>query len=757
MNSKTWRVIAPLALCAAASSGTANAATSYFISQPSDNLSAPINTYVRLEAASIGETWSQWERSWDGHTWEDWGTFTGVTVYLPRSYHYYLRRRIVGPNGAEVSRVAEVASQLTYKQLDLLAGGPGGAGSPVPGVNGIATRMNRPGWLSNSPEGYYGHVKFGQAGVFFDASAGGYGVAVPKAGTPYASGIQGGKGAAAHFGDIQGSLTAPNGDVYLVDSANTVRKIAVDGMTTVFAGSGTAGSADGQGRAASFNQPTGIAQDAAGNLYVADTGNHTIRKITPDGVVSTWAGKAGVPGSGGTTLEDALFNGPQGLAFGPNQALYITDTGSHTIRRITKDGQVGKVAGETGVPGSSNGQAGEAHFNTPRGIAVDPDNVVFVADSLNHTIRKIVGATVTTFVGSAGSAGYLDGSGSVARFNEPIGLVAGPSDALYVADSANHVLRRIYMDGTVSTWYGKAVQRGFADGTGGRARFADPAGLAVDATGNVYVADQGNARVRKVTSAGAVTSFGIGSGGSSRIPRAVALDSSGNMFVADAGACVIRRVTPDNVATILAGEPGDCRYRNGNGTAARFVSPSGITLDAQGNLFVTDGTMVRKITTALDVSRYAGANLSDFSRDGTLFTARFTEPKGPVFDAAGNLYVADRGAIRKLAGDSVTTLAGSLEEAIGLIDGVGGEARFTSINALAIDAAGNLYAADPGANTVRKITPAGVVTTVVGTHGLGALVIGRSPLLNRPAGVVVIDATHIAISDENAIVVYTLQ
>jgi len=762
MNTKTWRVIAPLALCAATSTGAANAAASYFISQPSDVTSLP-SFATLFDAASVGDTWSQWEWSRDGGaTWkpDDWRD--GTTYLILTEEKLWLRRRVVGPNGAELSRVATVDLMPTNRRLELLAGGIGGAGWPVFNRDdGTRSRLTRPGWMSIALPGAYDYyVRFGQGGVFFHMWAEPWkstGVAYYMSGTHYARGIQGGKGASAHFGDIRGSLSTANGDVYLVDS-NTVRKIAVGGMTTVFAGSGAPGSADGKGRAASFNQPTGIARDRAGNFYVADTGNHTIRKITPDGVVTTWAGKAGVPGSGGTTLADALFNGPQGLAFGPNRALYVTDTGSHTIRRITKDGQVGKLAGETGVPGSSDGRSGDAHFNTPRGITVDADNVVYVADSLNHTVRKIVGATVTTFAGSAGSRGYHDDRGGLARFNEPIGLVVSYANTLLVADSENHVFRRIdNTSGLVTTWFGRASRRGFADATGTLARFADPAGLAIDATGNIYVADQGNARVRKVTSAGEVSSFGLGSGGSSRIPRAVALDTSGNMYVADAGSCVIRRITPNNVATILAGEPGDCRYRNGNGTAARFVSPSGITLDTQGNFFVTDGTLIRKITPTLDVSRHAGANLSDFSRDGTLYTARFVDPKGPVFDAAGNLYVADRGAIRKISGDEVTTLAGSLDVAIGLIDGVGGEARFTSISALAIDATGNLYAADPGANAVRKITPEGVVTTVVGTHGQGAVVLGVNPLVNRPAGLAVIDSSHLAISDENAIVIYTLQ
>ncbi|HEV8691983.1 MAG TPA: hypothetical protein VGQ91_16890 [Ideonella sp.] len=428
--------------------------------------------------------------------------------------------------------------------------------------------------------------------------------------------------------------------------------------------------------------------------------------------------------------------------------LYVSDTENQVIRRISPAGFVAKIAGQYGVAGSDPG-----HFYSPRGIAVNNAGEIFVADWYNSTIRKIVGTSVTTLAGSPLLYGSADGTGAAARFALPTGLAFDRSGNLLVGDTANNTIRKVSTTGVVTTWAGRASASGAEDGTGAQARFDWPQGLAIDAEGSIYVA--GFPGVRKVTSAGVVSSYWLESGGA--YTSGVAVDSAGNMFVADRNTCVIRRTTPGHVTTIIAGQPWDCRHVNGHGTNARFAHPSNITLDAQGNIFVADEYTIRKITPSYDVTRYAGSPTQEPARDGTVNTARFAGPRGLVFDHAGSLFVADGSAIRKITpAGVVTTWAGSLTDNSGLVDGPGDEARFMSTTGLTIDPSGNLYAADWGNHAIRKITPTRVVTTVLGTHAMATVVLGSNPLVNAPWGVVMIDPTHLAISAENAILVLTL-
>jgi sugar lactone lactonase YvrE len=757
MTSHDWRHFASTLLLAALLPAIAAADISApeFNSQPT-NVSVIAGQDARFDAAGTDETSSQWQVSSDnGQTWQNLpgAQYTYLVlraVSLTDSGKQYRRRASNGTEFATSRAATLTVRSSTTRGLALLAGSVGGYGQPVDHLVGSNLRFGQPNWLSIDAAG---NVYLGQDGTLFKIDA--TRRATSLAGHRGMSGLRGGTGSTALFGSFGGSATAPNGDLYLADSGtNAIRKITANGSVTTFAGSGERGSTDGKGGAARFDHPTGVALDANGTLYVADTGNHTLRKITPDGVVTTWAGKPGVPGSSGTTVKDAFFNSPQGIAVGPTGSVYVTDTGNHVVRRITQAGYVAKVAGEYGVPGSSDGVNGAAHFYDPLGIAVNGNGEVFIADSSNNTVRKVVGTTTTTLAGTPGVIGSTNGRSKDAAFHTPVGLSLDPSGNLLVADSMNHTIRKVSMTGLVTTWAGWASHGGFADGTGPEARFNGPWGLTTDSSGNVYVADWANQAIRKVTSTGTVSTFTIGI---SRLPTGVALDAAGNLLVTESGSCVLRRITPQNVATIIAGEPGDCRYVNGNGTAARFISPQGITVDQYGNIFVSDGPLIRKITPSLAVSRYAGANTQDASRDGTATTARFSQPSGLAVDNSGNVFVADGSAIRKItpAGD-VTTLAGVLNQSGGLVNGLGTQARFSDLWGLTIDPSGNLFATDRGSQAIRKITPAGAVTTVLGTHDMATVVLGSNPLVNDLMGIAMIDATHLAIAAENSILVFTL-
>ena len=281
---------------------------------------------------------------------------------------------------------------------------------------------------------------------------------------------------------------------------------------SLLAGSGTAGSANGTGGAASFSNPEGIARDSAGNLYVVDSNNHLIRKITPAGVVTTFAGSPGAIGSTDGAGTAAKFNFPVGIVYLPtSNLLMVTDSANHTIRRIDMTGVVATQAGLALTSNSTDGSWAAARFNYPKGITISADgNTLVVADSGNHTIRQIFSSgTVSTLAGLAGSAGSTNNTGAAARFNSPYGVALDGSNNTYVADKNNRVIRKITPTGVVTTLAGLVGTSAIVDGTGGAARFANPWSIASDGANNLYVADDFS--IRKVTTSGVVTKV-VGTG-----------------------------------------------------------------------------------------------------------------------------------------------------------------------------------------------------------------------------------------------------
>ena len=324
---------------------------------------------------------------------------------------------------------------------------------------------------------------------------------------------------------VQGYFTFPtavgtdsSGYLYVSDaSAQTIQKISSSGQVTLLAGSaGQAGGADGTGSTARFNQPGAVATAADGTLGVADTANNVLRQVSTGGVVTTLAGLAGSAGSADGTGTAARFGAPSGIARDANGNYFVADSANHTIRKITASGVVSTLAGSAGNPGTVDGTGTSARFNTPAGVTVDGAGNVYVSDSVNHTLRKITATgTVSTVAGLAGSSGSQDGTGSAARFNHPGGLAMGSTGELYLADTGNSTIRRISTTGAVTTVAGLAGIAGLMDGTGGSAWFDQPEGLTLGSDGNLYVADTGNAAIRKVTLTGIVTTLTLNTGSSS--------------------------------------------------------------------------------------------------------------------------------------------------------------------------------------------------------------------------------------------------
>ncbi len=302
-----------------------------------------------------------------------------------------------------------------------------------------------------------------------------------------------------------------SGNVFVADyNGDAIWKITPTGVATTIAGlPGVAGASDGIGSAARFNQPRRVVVDKQGNLFVADAFNHTIRKITPNGtnwVVATTAGLAGITGTSDGVGANARFNQPSGVALDAAQNIYVADNRNRTIRRLVPFGtnwHVTTIAGLAGVSGSADGANSTARFAGPLNLDLDPAGNIYVADNGNNDIREItpVGANwvVTTLAGST-TAGYADGMAGASLFNNPTGIAVDAAGNIYVGDTFNAAIRKIAPLGTnyvVTTLGGMPQQPGYADGAGPLASFNNPRGVAVDKVGNVYVADAGNNAVRK--------------------------------------------------------------------------------------------------------------------------------------------------------------------------------------------------------------------------------------------------------------------
>jgi sugar lactone lactonase YvrE len=313
----------------------------------------------------------------------------------------------------------------------------------------------------------------------------------------------------------------------------------------VLAGSGREGFADGAGAAAQFNDPYGVAVDGEGSIIIADWKNHCVRKVTPDGAVSTLAG-SGSRGFADGAGAAAQFHCPRGVAVDGEGSIIIVDYYNHSVRKISPDGIVSTLAG-SGRHGLVDGAGAAAQFSYPIGVAVDGEGSIIITDAGNHSVRKITpDGTVTTLAGS-GRHGFADGAGAAAQFCSPWGVAVDGEGSIIIADGGNHSVRKITPDGTVTTLAGSG-RDGFADGAGAAAQFYAPHGVAVDGEGGIIIAEWGNRRVRKITPDGTVSTLFAGSCGF----NGVAIDADGCVVVCTAEHTVAKiagcRVAPPGAA-----------------------------------------------------------------------------------------------------------------------------------------------------------------------------------------------------------------
>ena len=316
-----------------------------------------------------------------------------------------------------------------------------------------------------------------------------------------------GVGDIAKFRSPEGIAVDKNGTVYVTEYASSiVRKITAEGIVSTLAGKDMElGFADGTSGDARFNRPHGVAVDEHLNLYVADMKNCTVRKINPGGKVETIAGIPTLQGSADGKSSQATFNQPEGIAVNSKGYLYIADTYNFTIREISPEGVVKTFAGKAGEAGDADGKGTQSRFNMPLGIAIDGADNIYIADANydgapngNCTIRKITpGGEVTTMAGLTGSTGYADGIGNRARFNRPVGITVTKDGVVYVADTEADTIRKITADGNVSTIGGMYLIEDNKDGIGNNARFNDPQAITIDNKGVLFIADTFNNRISK--------------------------------------------------------------------------------------------------------------------------------------------------------------------------------------------------------------------------------------------------------------------
>ncbi|OFW26098.1 MAG: hypothetical protein A3H97_14125 [Acidobacteria bacterium RIFCSPLOWO2_02_FULL_65_29] len=529
-------------------------------------------------------------------------------------------------------------------------------------------------------------------------------------------------------------------------------------MTTLAGSPGQKGSADGLGSEARFDHPFALTADASGNLFVVEASNHTIRKITPGGLVTTLAGLAGATGSNDGAGSAARFNSPRGIAVGAAGNVYVSDSSNHTIRMITPAGEVTTLAGVAGVRGTVDATSSAARFSYPGPLSAGAGGNLYVAESFageTCRIRTITpGGTVTTLAGQVGVCGSVDGTGSSARLSGVTGLAVSPTGTAYFLEVGYvTALRAMAADTTVTTMFPASGPSypSQNDGAGAAAQFLSP-GAAAFHLGEVWVTD--GMKTRRVTPGGVVRSdqqvdavrgvafdsagtmyltigCGVqkgpstlagafpavlpeqcgsidGAGTAARFSRAVglAVNNAGTVYVADNGNSTIRAITPAGDVTTLAGLAGNPGSSDGAGSTARFSVPAGLVVDGSGDVYVADSGnhTIRRVTPAGVVTTFAGVAATPGSSDGTGSAARFSEPYGLTIDGSGNLFVSELGnsTIRRITPAGEVTTIGGLAPFVGRADGVGAAARFSSPKGIAADAAGTLYVVDSGNYAVRQ-------------------------------------------------------
>lgn len=617
------------------------------------------------------------------------------------------------------------------------------------------------------------------------------------AGTSFAG--DGGKATSAPLASVEGLAFDTTGNLFISDAGDhRLRRVSTTGVITTAAGNGAFGLRGDNGPAseAQLYRPYGVATDTLGNIYIADMGNQRIRRIAPSGTITTIAGSGEIrpPGDGGEAVA-ARFHAPRNVAADQSGNLYVSDFLDHRVYRIgLTTGRIEVVAG-TGVAGfTEKGDALSVKLNSPAGLVVDAHGALYIADSGNKAVRKLAAGQITTIVGSTSERGVA--------LETPVGLALDPAGNLYIADGARLYRRSptnqmtavasgardVAVDATGRVYYcqGGRVYRLSTSGApvvwagdgaygviredidAGLAYLQGPGGLALDDMGNLYVAEQFGHRVRKISGQGMISTFAgsgatqLGDGGPANLarlwdPAAVAFDPLTGIRIADALGSRVRSVDFSAIIRTVAGD-GEYGFAGDNGPAvnARLNKPAGVAFDRAGLLYIADtiNNRVRRLGADGSITTFAGSGVRGYYGDGgNARQAHLALPQGLGFDALGNLYIADTGnnVIRKVTSAGViSTVAGSGAKGFSGDHGPAVQAAFHGPVAVACDGLGALYIADRFNHRVRRVSPDGIVMTIAG-DGLGGFAGDGGPAalarLNGPAGIAVDSRGQVYISD----------
>jgi hypothetical protein len=478
---------------------------------------------------------------------------------------------------------------------------------------------------------------------------------------------------------------------------------------------------------------------------VADYGNNTIRKVTSSGVVTTLAGSAGVSGATDGTGSAARFNGPFGVTLDAAGNVFVADYGNHTIRKVTSAGVVTTLAGSAGVSGSTDAAGSAARFNFPTDITADVHGNLFVAELLNHTIRKVTSAgVVTTLAGSAGLSGTTDATGSAARFNFPYSVSVDTAGNVFVAETS-HLIRKVTSAGVVTTLAGSPGQSGSTDGTGSAARFSTPSGVSVDTTGNVFVADYGSNTIRKVTSAGVVTTEaglagvagsnnGLGSAARFHRPSGITVDTSGNVFVAEVINCTIRNTVTSAPATVTLSNL-TFTYDGTAKIPATTVSPSGLTVQ-----LVYTGTAA-SLSAPVSAGSYVvtASVLSDFYYGTTSGVVTISKASQTITFASMPTRFAGSGAFQVFptASSNLTVALSSSNTAVATVTGSSITPLTAGSTTISATQAGNTnYAAAVTVDRVLTVVNTPIAQTISFDKLTPRRVVGQTDIYNRAAALI---------------------
>lgn len=582
------------------------------------------------------------------------------------------------------------------------------------------------------------------------------------------------------IGQPSRTMVDGQGNVYFT-SGNAVFKI-VGGNLTVIAGNSRAGFSGDGGSAlqAQLNAPQGMALDKGGNLYICDSKNNRVRVVNSSGLITTFAGTGGTSPGGANTFNDGglAINGllrlPSGVAVDSNGNVYIADTGDNLIRKVTTDGIIHSVVGDSypGFLGDTFAATG-AELHTPEDVTVDASANIYIADSANAAIRLVTASTgiITTIAGNqtVGDTGDT-GPATSAALIAPYAVVVDSSGNVYFAQNGDSKIRKVDTKANINTIVGTGTAGFSGDGSAAtKATLNFPTGLAVDSSGNLYIADSLNNRIRKVSGSNIATIAGngvlsySGDGGPAssaqlNTPQAVAADSAGNFYIADTFNNVVRKVSVNGTITTIAGN-GTAGFGGdgGSATSAQLNGPQGIAVDSAGlNVYVSDtqNARVRKISGGT-ISTVAGNGTPGFGGDnGAATAAQLNVPIGLALDASGNLYIADftNNRVRKVSGGTITTVAGNGNQGYSGDGGSPNNAQLDSPVAVAVDSSGNLYIADTANNVVREVS-SGIIMTVAG-NGQPGFSGDSGPAtaatVGSPSGLAVDSSGSLYISDGSA-------